>query len=99
MSRLDDIVKQVNRDWKEDIAAKGIHRIETKKIPFTSPRLNYMLYGGLPRGRLVEFCGDENGGKTTTALDVCKNAQKLFEEEFETGADRGDRSAAPRCSE
>ena len=83
MSKLDEIVKQVNRDWKEDIASKGIHRIKTKKIPFTSPRLNYMLYGGIPRGRLHEFCGDENGGKTTTALDLCKNAQKLFREEWE----------------
>lgn len=83
MSKLDEIVKQVNKEWKEDIAAKGIHRIETRKIPFTSPRLNYMLYGGLPRGRLIEFCGDENGGKTTSALDACKNAQIIFQEEWE----------------
>ena len=82
MSKLDELVKQVNKDWKEDILAKGVHRIKTKKIPFTSPRLNYMLYGGLPRGRIIEFCGDENGGKTTTALDVCKNAQILFNEEY-----------------
>jgi len=83
MSKLDEIVKEVNKEWKEDIASKGIHRIKTKKIPFTSPRLNYMLYGGLARGRLHEFCGDENGGKTTTALDACKNAQILFQEEYE----------------
>lgn len=83
MSKLDEIVKNVNRAWKEDIMAKGIHRIQMRKIPFTSPRLNYMLYGGLPRGRLHEFCGDENGGKTTSALDICKNAQKLFQEEYE----------------
>ena len=83
MSKLDDIVKTINKEWKEDIAAKGIHRIATKKIPFTSPRLNYMLYGGLPRGRIVEFCGDEGGGKTTTALDVCKNAQLIFQQEYE----------------
>lgn len=81
MSKLDELVASVNKEWKEDIAAKGIHRIETVKIPFTSPRLNYMLYGGLPRGRIIEFSGDENGGKTTTALDLCKNAQKIFAEE------------------
>lgn len=83
MSKLDQLVNQINKDWKEDIAARGVKRISTKKIPFTSPRLNYMLYGGLPRGRIVEFAGEENGGKTTTALDVCKNAQILFNEEFE----------------
>ena len=46
-SQLDKLVQQINKDWKEEIAAKGIKRIETKKLPFTSPRLNYMLYGGL----------------------------------------------------
>ena len=83
MSRLDELVKTINREWKEDIAARGIHRIQTNKIPFSSPRLNYMLYGGLPRGRIIEFCGQENGGKTTSALDVCKHAQILFGEEYD----------------
>lgn len=83
MSKLDTLVSQINKEWKEDIAARGVRRISTKKIPFTSPRLNYMLYGGLPRGRIIEFAGEENGGKTTTALDICKNAQILFNEEYE----------------
>lgn len=83
MSRVDELVKEINKEWKQDIAAKGIHRIKNKKIPFTSPRLNYMLYGGIPRGYLIEFCGDENGGKTTSALDLCANAQRVFQEEWE----------------
>ena len=83
MSKLDSLVQEINKQWKEDIAARGVHRIHTEKIPFTSPRLNYMLYGGLPRGRLIELSGDENGGKTTSALDVVANAQKLFKREWE----------------
>lgn len=83
MSKLDEYVNKINREYKEDIAARGIKRVSTKKIPFTSPRLNYMFYGGLPRNRIIEFAGEENGGKTTTALDVCKNAQRLFNEEHE----------------
>ena len=83
MSQLDKLVNEINKSWKEDIASKGIKRVTCKKIPFSSPRLNYMLYGGLPRGRLIEFAGEENGGKTTTALDICKNAQKLFRDEWE----------------
>ena len=55
MSKLDVLVSNINKEWKEDIAARGIKRITTKKIPFTSPRLNYMFYGGLPRGRIIEF--------------------------------------------
>lgn len=83
MSKLDDLVKEINKEWKENIAAKGIPHVEINQIPFTSSRLNYMTYGGVPRNRLIEFSGDEGSGKTTSALDLCKNAQILFEEEFE----------------
>lgn len=83
MGKLDILIKDFNKQYKEQIAARGIARIETQKIPFSSPRANYMLYGGIPRGRIVEFAGEENGGKTTTALDIVANAQKLFDEEWE----------------
>lgn len=83
MSKLDILIKDFNKQYKEEIAARGIPKIQTQKIPFSSPRANYMLYGGLPRGRIVEFAGEENGGKTTTALDIVANAQKLFPREWE----------------
>ena len=83
MSKLDILIKDFNKQYKEEIAARGIPRIETQKIPFSSPRANYMTYGGIPRGRIIEFAGEENSGKTTTALDIVANAQKLFQEEWE----------------
>jgi len=75
---LDDVVKDVNKKFKASIANKGVVFTKLARIPFSSPRLNYMLYGGLPLGRIVEFSGPESGGKTTSALDVVGNAQKLF---------------------
>ena len=33
--------------------------------------------GGLPRGRIVEMYGPESSGKTTVALQVVAQAQKL----------------------
>lgn len=83
MGKLDTLIKDFNKQYKEEIAARGIPIIQTQKIPFSSPRANYMLYGGLPRGRIIEFAGEENGGKTTTALDIVANAQPLFDEEWE----------------
>ena len=82
MSKLENLIKQVNKTFKEEIAVKGLKEFKSEKIPFSSPRVNYMTYGGIPRGRLIEFCGEENGGKTTTALDIVGNAQKLFLKEF-----------------
>ena len=83
MSRLDQLIKDFNKQAKETIVARGIVREFTNRIPFSSPRVNYMLYGGLPRGRLIEFAGEEGSGKTTTALDIVASAQKLFQKEWE----------------
>ena len=47
------------------------------RIPFSSPRMNYCTFGGIPLGKLVEFYGEEHGGKTTSALDIVGNYQKL----------------------
>lgn len=82
MSKLDVLVREINKEFHEDIASRGIPQRHFERIPFSSPMINYMTYGGIPRGRIIEFAGEENGGKTTTALDIVANAQKLFHKEY-----------------
>ncbi len=96
MSRLDQLIKDFNKQAKETIVARGIVRELTNKIPFSSPRANYMLYGGLPRGRLIEFAGEESGGKTTTALDITANAQKLFRVQWEDEIAKLEETESPK---
>lgn len=83
MSKLNNLIKEINKKYKLEIITKGVQRFNTEKIPFTSLRANYMTYGGIARGKLIEFAGEENGGKTTTALDIVANAQKIFKKEWE----------------
>ena len=71
---LDDLIKTMNKEFKKELAVKGIGDFVIKRIPFTSPRLNYETYGGIPRGRISMFAGKESSGKSTTALDIVKNA-------------------------
>ena len=80
---LEDILSKINKDFKKELAIKGIGEIKIKKIPFTSPRLNYETYGGIPRGRISMFAGKESSGKSTTALDIVKNGQITFNKEWE----------------
>lgn len=87
MSELEKIIQAINKDSKYSLINKGLRYIETKKIPFSSMRMNYMCYGGIPRGHITEFAGEENGGKTTLALDVVANAQKLFKQEWQARLD------------
>lgn len=83
MSKLDALIKEINKEYKEEIAFNGndASLMKYELVPFSSPRLNYMLYGGLPMGRMIEFAGAEKSGKTTTALDMVKNCQLKFEKE------------------
>lgn len=75
---LEEVMKDVNKKFKSDVCKKGLKFDEVNRIPFSSPRLNYMTYGGIPVGRIIEFAGEEGGGKTTTALDLVAHAQKMF---------------------
>ena len=75
---LDSVISEVNKKYKNKIVNRGVVYTQVPRVPFSSPRLNYMMYGGLPMGRIIEFAGEEGGGKTTTALDVVGNAQRLF---------------------
>lgn len=74
--KLDEIIKQTNKKFGEEIISQGIGEFDYRKIPFTSPRMNYCTYGGVPIGKLTEFYGEEHGGKTTTALDIVANYQR-----------------------
>lgn len=85
---LSDILKSINKEFKHELAVKGIGDFVIKKIPFTSPRLNYETYGGIPRGRISMFAGKESSGKSTTALDIVKNAQITFHDEWQSEIDQ-----------
>lgn len=79
--KLDELLKNVNKEQKEEVFTRGLTTYgQFKRIPFTSPRMNYCTFGGIPEGRLVEFFGEEGSGKTTTALDVIANFQNMYPE-------------------
>jgi recombination protein RecA len=77
MATLDEVINKVNKSAGSSIVGYGIPKREYTRIPFTSPRMNYCTYGGIPTGRLIEFYGEEHGGKTTTALDIVANFQQM----------------------
>lgn len=75
MSKIDLIISEINKKYKTEIIKKGIKYEDTKRINFSSPRANWMLRGGIPVGRIIEFAGLEGSGKTSTALDIISNFQ------------------------
>ena len=83
MREIDLKMAALNKKFGADIIQQGTDIIEVDKIPFSSPMANYMTYGGIPIGKITEFFGGEGGGKTTSALDICGNAQKKFQEVYD----------------
>jgi len=73
--KLDALIKEMNKKAKDEILTKGLAEYEYDRIPFSSPRMNYCTYGGLPMGKIVEFYGKFHSGKTTSALDIIANYQ------------------------
>jgi recombination protein RecA len=79
---LDAVIAKLNQQYKKEVVKKGTSQIYVDKIPFSSPRANYMTYGGVPIGKGTEFLGTEGGGKTTSALDITAQAQKKAKREY-----------------
>ena len=61
--KLDALMKNINKKYKEEIFSKGLSEFDYRRIPFSSPTMNYCTYGGIPEGKITEFYGEEHGGK------------------------------------
>lgn len=77
---LDGALKQIEKKY----GAGAVMRLGQTKtlnvdaIPTGSMRLDMALgIGGVPRGRIVEIYGPESSGKTTVALSIIAQAQKM----------------------
>ena len=75
-------MKKVNKEYGSEIVKLGGEKKPVELIPFSSLRLNYMSYGGVPRGRWVEFYGEESSGKSTLCLDIMYNFQIKYPDEY-----------------
>lgn len=77
---LDVIIAQLERQFGSgSVITLGSTNVEKwPSIPTGAPTLDRILgIGGLPRGRIVEIYGPESSGKSTIALTVVTEAQKM----------------------
>jgi len=77
------IIKDCEKEWACPELMESVNKTGGRKIPFSSPSLNYITYGGIPRAAMTEFYGVPGGGKSTSAIDICKNALEIFTKEYE----------------
>ncbi|MCR4274942.1 MAG: recombinase RecA [Candidatus Campbellbacteria bacterium] len=80
VGQIEDALKQIKTKFGEDaIMMLGARpHVDVAAIPTGSLSLDAALgIGGIPRGRIVEIYGPESSGKTTLALHIVAEAQKL----------------------
>lgn len=68
MAALVDVLKDIEKMSGKGAIMEGVVVKDIFRIPLSMIAINRMLYGGLPRGRMIEFYGPEGSGKTTTTL-------------------------------
>jgi recombination protein RecA len=78
---LDMALSKIEKDFGKGSVMKlgaAVERMQVEVIPTGCLHLDFALgVGGLPRGRIIEIYGPESSGKTTVALQVVAQAQKL----------------------
>ena len=78
---LDSAMRQIEKDFgKGSIMRLGeaSAKMNVETIPTGALSLDIALgVGGIPRGRVVEIYGPESSGKTTVALHMIAEAQKM----------------------
>jgi recombination protein RecA len=78
---LDNALKQIEKDYGKGSIMKlgeAAAKMNIEVMPTGALALDIALgVGGVPRGRVVEIYGPESSGKTTVALHMIAEAQKL----------------------
>lgn len=77
---LESAVKEIQDKYGEGSIMKlgEARRVDVDTIPTGSFTLDAALgVGGVPRGRIIEIFGPESSGKTTLALHIVREAQRL----------------------
>lgn len=81
LKALENAMKQIEKDFGKGSIMKlgeATAKMNIEVIPTGTLSLDIALgVGGIPRGRIIEIYGPESSGKTTVALHMIAEAQKL----------------------
>lgn len=74
---LAEVLKSINKEFGENQASIGVEDLTSYgTLSLGSPGLDYCLYNSLPERRIIELCGKEGSGKTTSAYLIAASYQR-----------------------
>ena len=76
-TNLEEILKSISKKFGENVVRLGVKDLSVDGVlSLGSPSFDFCLYGGVPEGRIIELCGAEGSGKTTTAFFIAASYQR-----------------------
>jgi len=81
MTTVADIIKGLQKSMGKEVVTVGSALGTVERIPTGLFEFDLAIGGGVPRGRISIFWGEESSGKTTTALKVIATHQRNHPEE------------------
>lgn len=79
MATLAELAKKFKKEFKDDnLMIMSDIRPDYIRMPTNALGLDYVLAGGIPLGRILEFSGLQHSGKTTAACMVLAAYQRMF---------------------
>lgn len=74
---LQEALKKIQKKFGDNVVKYGVDDLATDGIlSLGSPTFDFAVYGGIPEGRIVELCGPESSGKTTSAFLIAAAYQR-----------------------
>jgi recombination protein RecA len=84
-SALDLAIESIRKDFEDDedvVILLSDYREKVSKMQFISTGSidldRALVRGGIPTGRIIEIYGPPGGGKSSLAMEILKQAQKMF---------------------
>lgn len=71
-----EVLKDIEKVSGKSAIMQGVEVKDVERLAIPALSINRMLYGGIPKGRMIEFSGAESSGKTSTSLLVAGAYQK-----------------------
>ena len=79
MATIAELAKKFRKEYKdENLMIISNIKPDYQRMPTNALGLDYILAGGIPLGRLIEFSGLQHSGKTTAACVVLAAYQRMF---------------------
>lgn len=74
---LEKIIKEIAKKFGDDVIKRGSESKVVDVISTGLSSVDYIIGGGVPKGRITEIWGNKASGKTSLCLNIAKECQKI----------------------